>query len=138
MAFSLQNKNRRKNPVSEINITPFVDVLLVLLIIFMISAPMLTGSVNVDLPKGASEPISQKNQPIIITIDNLGAIFLADEATKLSSLPQQLIKITGNNLEQKIYIKADKSLDYGRVMDVIKNINQSGFSNVILATQIAQ
>jgi len=141
MAFSTQknHKNSRKKPLmSEINITPFVDVLLVLLIIFMIAAPMLTGSVNVDLPKGSSEAIQEKSQPLIVTIDSEGAVFLQDEQIKLGLLNGKLLQIAGNNIEQKIYIKADKGLDYGRVMEVIKNINQGGFSHVILVTDLAQ
>ncbi len=140
MAFSLQNqkRGRKKSLLSEINITPFVDVLLVLLIIFMIAAPMLTGSVNVDLPKGASEAIQEKSQPIIVTIDAQGAVFLQDDQIKLGLLNSKLLQISNDSLEQKIYIKADKILDYGRVMEVIKNINQGGFSHVILVTDLAQ
>ncbi len=141
MAFSIQNNKRNKHKkvlMSEINVTPFVDVLLVLLIIFMVAAPMLTGSVNVDLPSGVSNPIEEKSEPIILTINEEGLLFLQDENIKFLAIGEKLLQISNNNLTQKIYVKADKKIDYGRVMDVIKTVNQTGFSKVILVTELAQ
>jgi biopolymer transport protein TolR len=140
MGASFQQKNNRKKrqTISEINITPFVDVLLVLLIIFMVAAPMMTSAVNIDLPKGAANPNQDKIQPISVSVKSDGAIFLQEEETKLGNLKTQLLQITNNNLSNKIYIRADKNLDYGRVMEVVKTISLAGFNQVVLETELAQ
>ncbi|NBV06972.1 MAG: biopolymer transporter ExbD [Proteobacteria bacterium] len=136
--FNQKNSSKKKRIISEINITPFVDVLLVLLIIFMVAAPMMTSNVNVDLPKGAAAPNNEKIQPISVSIQSDGTLFLQDEAIKLGLLSAKLLEVTGNNLNSKIQVRADKKIDYGRVMDVIKTINLSGFSQVVLVTELAQ
>lgn len=134
-----KSKNKQKNFISEINVTPFVDVLLVLLIIFMITAPMLTGAVDVDLPKGdSSKQTKEKNKQIVLSISKNQEIYIDDKIIKMSNIKDRLVKITNNNLSQKIYIKGDKSIDYGLIMRVIKKINESGFSKVILVTNISQ
>lgn len=139
MAFSFEpNRNKKRRIISDINITPFVDVLLVLLIIFMVAAPMLTSSINVDLPKGASSPSNEKIQPISISVKADGAIFLQEEAIKLNSLANRLLEVTGNNLSNKIYVRADKNLDYGRVMEVVKIVSLAGFNQVVLVTETTQ
>jgi biopolymer transport protein TolR len=139
MAFSFDSKNSKKRRiVSDINITPFVDVLLVLLIIFMVAAPMMTSSINIDLPKGAATPSNEKIQPISISVKSDGSIFLQDESIKLAAIPSRLLQITGNNLGNKIYVRADKNLDYGRVMEVVKTVSIAGFNQVVLATELAQ
>ena len=140
MAFSSSRKQTgrsasRRVVISDINITPFVDVLLVLLIIFMVSAPMMTSSVDVNLPQGTdSNPI--KLQPITISIKEDGSIYLQDNLIKISILGAKLKDITANDLKQKILVRADKKLDYGTVMHVVKTIGQAGFSHVVLATEI--
>lgn len=138
MAFSkISNKsNKRRSSISEINITPFVDVLLVLLIIFMVAAPMMVGSVEINLPKGASDSISEKSQPITVTIKQDGSIYLQEENIKLRSLAPELLKVNNNDLNNKIYVRADQGLDYGRVMEVVRIINLAGFSQVILVTEL--
>ena len=139
MAFSFDSKNSKKRRIiSDINITPFVDVLLVLLIIFMVAAPMMTSSINIDLPKGAASPANEKIQPISISVKSDGSIFLQDEAIKLASLPAKLLEISGNNLDNKIYVRADKNLDYGRVMEIVRTVSIAGFNQVSLATELAQ
>ncbi len=139
MAFSFDSKNNKKRRIiSDINITPFVDVLLVLLIIFMVAAPMMTSSINVDLPKGAASPTNEKIQPISVSIKSDGSIFVQDEAIKLSTLSARLLEMTGNNLDNKIYVRADKNLDYGRVMEVVRTLSLAGFNQVSLATELAQ
>lgn len=131
------NKHHRKRAVmSDINITPFVDVLLVLLIIFMITAPMITSNIKVDLPSGATAPTSEKDQMIIVTVKSDGTIFLQDDQVQFNNLGAELIKITNNNFKNKINIRADRNIDYGKVMNVIKNINLSGFTQVALVTEI--
>lgn len=138
MAFNISGKQngRKKRIISDINITPFVDVLLVLLIIFMVAAPLMTSGVNVDLPQGAADPIEEKSQPIIISVKADGSVFLQEEQTKLGLLVSQLTTITRNNLNSKIYVRADQKLDYGRVMDIVKTVNLAGFNQVILVTEL--
>jgi len=140
MAFSIPSKSRSKKrqAIAEINVTPFVDVLLVLLIIFMVAAPMMTSSVNLDLPKGAADPNNEKIQPITISVKSDGAVFLQDESVKLGALASKLLDATGKNLNNKIFVRADKNLDYGRVMEVVRTINVAGFSQVVLVTELAQ
>ena len=134
---SLNSRNgKKKQIISDINITPFVDVLLVLLIIFMVAAPLMTSGVNVDLPKGAASPINEKTQPLIVSVKSDGAIFLQDELTKIALLSPRLLAATNNNLNSKIYIRADQNLGYGRVMEVVKTINAAGFNQVILVTEL--
>ena len=99
---------------------------------------MMTSSVNIDLPKGANNPSSEKTQPISISVKSDGSIFLQDEAIKLALLSPRLLEITGNNLSNKIYIRADKNLDYGRVMEVVRILSLSGFTQVVLATELSQ
>ena len=139
MSFSLnQKKSKKRQAISDINITPFVDVLLVLLIIFMVAAPMMTSSIELDLPKGAANPANEKIQPITVSIKSDGSVFLQDEQVKLSVLPNRLLGLTNNNLANKIQIRADKALDYGRVMDVVKTVSLAGFNQVVLVTEIAK
>ncbi len=133
-----QNHRKKRRIISEINITPFVDVLLVLLIIFMVAAPMMTSAINVELPKGSSNPVNEKVQPISISVKADGSIFLMEEVTKLTSLAGRLLEVSGNNLDNKIYVRADKNLDYGRVMEVVKTVSIAGFSQVVLVTEMAR
>jgi biopolymer transport protein TolR len=130
------NKNKRKI-MSDINVTPFVDVLLVLLIIFMVAAPLINGNIKVNLPKGSAKKVNpyQENK-IIITIKNNGLIYLEDENIKSQYLAKKLIKLTNSDLTSKIFIKADKNLNYGTVMDIIKTINDAGFASASLITEI--
>ena len=139
MAFSFDQKNSKKRRIiSDINITPFVDVLLVLLIIFMVAAPMMTSSVNLELPKGTATATSEKSQPIVISVKEDGSIFLQDEAIKLATIPSKLNDITSGNISSKILVRADKKLDYGRVMEVVKTVSLAGFNQVVLVTELAQ
>jgi biopolymer transport protein TolR len=137
MGVNFATKSHKKRRImSDINITPFVDVLLVLLIIFMITAPMISSNIKVDLPEGATEAANEKEQVIIVSIKSDGSIFLQDEPIKLGDLGKNLGVITNNNFKNKINIRADKTIDYGRVMEVIKNINLAGFMQVALVTEI--
>jgi len=140
MSFSFNSKSRSKkrHAISEINITPFVDVLLVLLIIFMVAAPMMTSSVNIDLPKGAANPNNEKIQPITVSIKSDGTVFLQEDQVKLSVLGNKLVEISGGNLSNKILVRADKNIDYGRVMDVVRSVSVAGFNQVVLVTELAQ
>ncbi len=137
MAFSSPKKNGTKRAViSEINITPFVDVLLVLLIIFMVAAPMLTSSVDINLPQGVETANEEKLQTITVSVKSDGTIFLQDDPIKSSILTSRLKEISANNFTRKIFVRADKSLDYGKVMDVVKTISLAGFAQVVLVTEL--
>ena len=137
MAFSSPKKNGNKRAViSEINITPFVDVLLVLLIIFMVAAPMLTSSVDINLPQGAETANEEKLQTITVSVKSDGTIFLQDDPIKSTILASRLKEISANNFTRKIFVRADKSLDYGKVMDVVKTISLAGFAQVVLVTEL--
>ncbi len=129
--------NKRKKLVSEINITPFVDVLLVLLIIFMIAAPMLTGSIKLNLPETSNKSVSKISDPIIISINNENKIFLQDKEVEINNIRKKILEITKNKKE-KIYIKGDKNIHYGAITNIIDSVNKSGFSQVILVTKLDQ
>ena len=123
-------------PMSEINVTPFVDVMLVLLVIFMVTAPLLTVGVQVDLPKTGAKVIPGDDEPLSITVDAEGAIFLQDTRLELPALGPRLVAITGNNPDVRIFVRGDKAIPYGRVMEVMGTINAAGFRKVALVAQL--
>lgn len=138
MAFKIQSKNvKKRQVVSDINITPFVDVLLVLLIIFMVAAPMMNSSVNVDLPAGSNKSTNDKNHSITVSVKSDGTIFLEEESVKLGFLAKKILENSQNNLDDKVQIRADKNLDYGRVMEVVKTLSNAGFQQVTLVTEMS-
>ena len=124
-----------RQPMAEINVTPVVDVMLVLLIVFMVAAPLLTVGVPVDLPKTQAAPISGDNEPLTITINSKGEIFVQETLVEADALVQQLLAIAENGYEQRIFVRADSSISYGQVMDVMGRISSSGFSKVGLVTE---
>jgi len=131
------NRSRyRSKAISDINITPFVDVLLVLLIIFMVTSPIITGGFNVDLPNGINKEESQIDKKnIVVSIAKNGKLSLGDKEINISSLARSLKDQFGGDFTSEIHIKADKKNDYGKVMEVVKIINLAGFSKVILVTK---
>ena len=139
MAFHIHNHGSKKRQVvmSDINITPFVDVLLVLLIIFMIAAPMMMGSVELELPKGASDMQSQQEEPVSVSIKNDGSIYVGEDLVELSSISKVLLKITNQNVGGRIFVRADTNIDYGKVMEVVRTINKAGFTQVVLVTDLS-
>ena len=130
--------SKKRATISDINITPFVDILLVLLIIFMVCAPMMSSGIKINLPRGSQEAINESNVPISISIKHDGTIFLQDKLVKINNLNNNLSKLTANNFDTKIFIRADKSIDYGKVMDIVSLIGIAGFSKVILVTDIVK
>lgn len=129
------SRRGRYRPMAEINVTPFVDVMLVLLIVFMVAAPLLTAGIQVDLPKAAARPLPQDSKPLEISIDHEGAIFLADTAIGIDELVPRLTAIVGTNRDTRIYVRGDTKLDYGQVMQVIGVINRAGFTRVALVAE---
>jgi len=114
---------RASRPVSEINVTPFIDVVLVLLIVFMVTAPLLTVGVPVDLPKSAASALNDKEEPIVVSIKKDGSIFVQETAVDAEKMVNLLLAVTENNKELRIYVRGDQSLDYGRVMGVMCELN---------------
>jgi len=128
-------RRSRYRPMAEINVTPFVDVMLVLLIVFMVAAPLLTAGVQVDLPNAQAKPLPQDSKPLEITINHEGAIFLVETEIGLNELVPRLMAIAGNNRDTRIYVRGDTRLDYGQVMQVIGAINAGGFTRVALVAE---
>ena len=123
-------------PMAEINVTPFVDVMLVLLIVFMVTAPLLTVGVPVDLPKTKAQPLSQPEEPLVISVDAKGEIYIQDTSVPLDSLVPRLIAITQNNADTRIYLRGDQSISYGRMMQVMGQVNAAGFRRVALIAEL--
>ena len=140
MAATLPSRRRgrgRRAPMSEINVTPLVDVMLVLLIIFMVTAPLLVAGVPVDLPKNRAQPLDQQAKPIQVSIDANGAIFIDDTEVTSPELPLKLAEIAAQPEPpegRRIYLRADKSLDYGQVMTVMGELNRAGLNRVALVS----
>ena len=125
---------RRRAPMSEINVTPFVDVMLVLLVIFMITAPLLTVGVEVDLPETDSPPIAGDDEPLSITITRDGTTYLQETEVQVGDLIPKLRAITERRPDVRIFIRGDRDIAYGRVMEVMGALNGAGFNNVALVT----
>ena len=123
-------------PLSEINVTPFVDVMLVLLIVFMITAPLLTVGVPVDLPKTKAKSIAESVEPLVITVNAEGVIFIQDTEVELENLVPRLAAITDNKPDTRIYVRGDKSINYGRVLEVMGTVNVAGFTRVALIAEL--
>ncbi|MEE8273133.1 MAG: protein TolR [Alphaproteobacteria bacterium] len=123
---------RARSLMSEINVTPFVDVMLVLLVVFMITAPLLTVGVPVDLPEGEVPEIRGEDEPLAVTIDAQGKIYLQDTEITLDELAPRLSAVTSQKAETRIFVRGDKSIDYGRVMQVMGTLNEAGFNRVAL------
>ena len=130
----------RRSPMSEINVTPMVDVMLVLLIIFMVTAPLLTAGVPVDLPDSKAAALEQDQEPVAISIDPSGRVFIDETPVADAALPQRLQQIAaraGQEGGPRIYLRADRSLDYGRVMQVMGEINRAGLRRMALVGNAA-
>ena len=131
----LSKSGRGYRPINEINVTPFVDVMLVLLIVFMITAPLLTTGVPVDLPKTQARPLKGESEPLVVTIDNSGNIFLQDAQIKPDQLLSRLAGLAQEDDKRRIYVRGDKGVNYGKIMGVMGAINAAGFTHVALVTQ---
>jgi len=144
MAGKLQGRSSGRNgrrrahgPMSEINVTPFVDVMLVLLVVFMITAPLLTAGIKVDLPKVSNKAVSkQDNAPVEISMTKKGTIYLGKKKVTVAQLSALLIAIAAERNDQRVYIRADQSLDYGFVMSVMSAVNRSGLNRVALISDL--
>ncbi len=128
-------KRRRTRPMSEINVTPMVDVMLVLLVIFMVTAPLLTVGVKVDLPKTQASEIRGEDEPLAVSIDGRGRVFLQDTEVEMDALVPRLKAIAGSKPDLRIFVRGDKAIHYGRIMEVMSAIHAGGFSKVALLTE---
>ncbi len=133
-----QSRGRRRQryrPISEINVTPLVDVMLVLLIVFMISAPLLTAGVPVDLPQTDAGALPTGNEPVTVTVNNEGQIFVGEDEVTIDDLVATLNTVTDGNLDQRIFVRGDRQSSYGAVMLVMSRINAAGFTQIGLVTE---
>jgi biopolymer transport protein TolR len=131
-----QKKHRKRRLMNEINVTPMVDVMLVLLIIFMITAPMLIAGIEVDLPKTESAPISGQFQPLVITIDKDQQIYIIETKIDPKELITKLESITKEKKDTRVFVKGDRSVPYGVIVETMSKIHNAGFTKVALISDI--
>ena len=134
------NRRGRRTPMAEINVTPMVDVMLVLLIIFMVSAPLLTVGVPIDLPQTQAKSLDQDKEPLTVSVNTKGEVYLQNSEIKIDDLVPKLQAITqarGGN-DERIYVRGDKKVDYGTVMRVMGRLAAAGFRRVALVTEVEQ
>ena len=126
---------KRYTQMSEINVTPFVDVMLVLLIIFMVTAPLLTVGIPVDLPKVKATALTDQKDPLEVTVKLDGRVFLGESEVEVENIIPRLNAITDHNTETRIYLRGDRVVAYGRIMEIMSIINSAGYTKVALVTQ---
>jgi biopolymer transport protein TolR len=135
-----KRRHRRHGVMHEINVTPFVDVMLVLLIIFMVSAPLLTVGVPIDLPQSQAKSLDQDREPLTVSVNNKGEVFLQNSEIKVEDLVPRLQAITQarGGADERIYVRGDRKVDYGTVMRVMGRLSAAGFRRVALVTEVEQ
>jgi biopolymer transport protein TolR len=136
-----RSRRRRAAVMSEINVTPFVDVMLVLLIVFMVSAPLLTVGVPLDLPQSQAKSLEQDREPLTISVNVQGQVFLQNSEIKVDDLVTKLKAITdarGGGFDERIYVRGDKKVDYGTMMRVMGRLSAAGYHRVALVTEVEQ
>ena len=127
---------RAYRPMADINVTPFIDVMLVLLIVFMVTAPLLSAGVQVDLPKTEAGPVTDKDEkPLEVSVNKSGQIFIGETKVSREDLVVKMSAITGDTTERRIFVRADQGLAYGKVMEIIGAINKAGYRKVALITE---
>jgi biopolymer transport protein TolR len=132
-------RSRRKSqPMSDINMTPMVDVMLVLLIVFMVTAPLLTVGVPVDLPKIQAKSIETKTEPVVITVNKNGQLFLKEHETNMDVLLSQVKMMLEGKPETRVYVRGDKDISYGAIMAVMGKLNMGGITKVALIAELPQ
>tara|TARA_X000000368_G_scaffold368111_1_gene315883 strand:- start:217 stop:633 length:417 start_codon:yes stop_codon:yes gene_type:complete len=133
MAFKFRSSE--KEPISEINVTPFVDVMLVLLIIFMVTAPLLTVGVQVDLPETSADTLPEENEPLTLTINAKGEVFIQETKIEFNNIIQKILAVSNNRTDTRIYVRGDKTINYGRVLEIMGMLSGSGFTKVALISE---
>lgn len=129
-------RRMRGRPMTEINVAPFVDVMLVLVVIFMIAAPLLTVGVPVDLPKAAVDPLNDEKEPLIITVDAEGRVYLQETEIEESVLIPRLVAVSEANPDLRVFVRGDRAINYGRVMEVMGLVSEAGFAKVALIAEV--
>jgi biopolymer transport protein TolR len=127
---------RGRGVSAEINVTPLVDVMLVLLIIFMISAPLLTVGVPIDLPQSQAKSLDQEREPLTLSVNDKGQVFLQNSEIKIEELVDKLKAVAKQGTEERIYVRGDKKVDYGTVMKVMGRLQAAGYRKVALVTEV--
>ena len=122
-------------PMSEINVTPFVDVMLVLLIIFMVTAPLLTVGVPVDLPESSADSLHEDQEPLTLSINSKGEIFIQEHQVEYDKMVPKILAIAKNRTDTRIYVRGDKTINYGRVLEIMGLLSGSGFTKVALISE---
>ena len=130
MGFKLRSS--KKEPISEINVTPFVDVMLVLLIIFMVTAPLLTVGVQVDLPETSADTLPEETEPLTLTINAKGEIFIQETKVEYEKIIAKIMAVSNNRTDTRIFVRGDKTINYGRVLEIMGMLSGSGFTKVAL------
>lgn len=125
-----RRRRRHGRPMSDINVTPLVDVMLVLLIVFMVTAPLLTAGVPIDLPRTEAQPLALEKEPITVTIDPEGRIFVKEEEVTIDQLVPKLNQLAVTGLDERIYVRGDRTASYGTIMQVMGTINGAGFRRI--------
>ena len=133
MAFKLRSS--KKEPISEINVTPFVDVMLVLLIIFMVTAPLLTVGVQVDLPETSADTLPEETEPLTLTINAKGEIFIQETKVEYEKIIAKIMAVSNNRKDTRIFVRGDKTINYGRVLEIMGMLSGSGFTKVALISE---
>src|SRR5499433_3944080 len=135
-----KRKHHRQRVMSEINVTPMVDVMLVLLIIFMVSAPLLTVGVPIDLPQTQAKSLEQDREPLTVSVNTQGQVFLQNSEIRVEELVPKLQAITQarGGLDERIYVRGDRKVDYGTVMRVMGRLSAAGIRRVALVTEVEQ
>jgi biopolymer transport protein TolR len=135
---SRRARRRAARPMSEINVTPMVDVMLVLLIIFMVTAPLLTVGVPIELPKSEAKQLEGDKEPLTITVDPDGKIFLQETEMKIDEIAPKLTAISRNGFEERIFVRGDRRVNYGTVMKVMATISAAGFRRIALVSDLEE
>ena len=125
-----RRRRQRGKPMSDINVTPFVDVMLVLLIVFMVTAPLLAAGVPVDLPEAQAKALALEKEPVSVTVNTDGRIFVKEAEVQIDDLVPKLKVATNNDLQQRIYVRGDKAASYGAIMRVMGVMNNAGFQHI--------
>jgi biopolymer transport protein TolR len=136
-----RKRGRRRAVMSEINVTPFVDVMLVLLIVFMVSAPLLTVGVPLDLPQSQAKSLEQDREPLTVSVNVKGQVFLQNSEIKIEELVPKLkaiIDARGGGFDERVYVRGDKKVDYGTMMRVMGRLSAAGYHRVALVTEVEQ
>jgi len=129
-----RRRAKRHTMMSEINVTPFVDVMLVLLIIFMVAAPLLTVGVPIDLPETQAKALNSETQPISISVNDSGQVFLQETEIPMDEVVAKLTAIAKNGYDERIYVRGDRTADYGAVMQVMGLLSQAGYKKLAMVT----